>query len=175
MKKILSEIKGFENCKNYIIYDNGNLYSKKSKRFLKPLKDSKGYYYYDLRNQNIKYKCPKAHRLVMLAFSNQEPKAQINHIDGNKKNNHISNLEWCTNEQNREHAINNNLKNEVDYWIAQYDLDNNLLNVFKTCKEALTYLGKEPKISGNIGRVIKGKRKTAYGYKWKQYEGSTTR
>ena len=109
----------------------------------------------------------------MLAFSNQDPKEQINHIDGNKTNNHISNLEWVTNRENREHAIENGLKDEIGYGIAQYDLDGNLLNIFETANEACKYLNK-PGHAGNIGRAIKGNRKTCYGFIWKQYEGSTT-
>lgn len=41
MKKNLSQVKGFENCKEYVIYDDGKLYSTKNKKFLKPLKDTK--------------------------------------------------------------------------------------------------------------------------------------
>ncbi len=90
--KNLSNIKGFENCKNYIIYEDGSIYSKKIKRFMKLPKDSRGYLCLDIRRANSIYKYPKVHRLVMLAFSEDEPKEQINHIDGNKENNHISNL-----------------------------------------------------------------------------------
>lgn len=174
MKKNLGEVKGFENCKDYIIYDNGDVYSLKNEKFLKKLKDTKGYLFYDFRYKKAMYKCPKVHRLVMLAFSKEPMKEQINHIDGDKTNNKIENLEWVTNEENRTHAIKNGLKDEVNYWIAQYDLEGNLLNVFKTCKEAMKYLGKNPKRSGDIGRAVRNHRKTAYGYKWKQYEGSTT-
>lgn len=174
MKKDLSEVKGFENCKGYILHDDGSLYSPKTQRFLKPLKDSKGYLYYDLRRKKVKYKCPKVHRLVMLAFSNDEEKEEINHKDGNKSNNSIENLEWCDHVQNRKHAIYMKLKNEVDYGIAQYDLDGNLLRVYTTCRDALKALGKNYDQSGNIGRVVRGKRRTAFGFVWKQYEGSTT-
>jgi hypothetical protein len=174
MKKELSEVNGFENCKGYFIYDDGRLYTPCRKRFMKPSVDSSGYLYYDLRGTNSLYKCPKVHRLVMLAFSSQEQKEEINHIDGNKKNNKLNNLEWVTHKENRIHAINNNLTNEVKYGIAQYDLQGNLIKIYDTCREALIHLGKDKNISGNIGRCIRGKRKTAYGYIWKQYEGSTT-
>ena len=173
MNKKMSEIKGFENCGNYTIFDDGRIYSERKKSFLQPLYDTKGYQYIDIRYRKALLKCPKIHQLVMLAFSNQDPKEQINHIDGNKTNNHISNLEWVTNRENREHAIENGLKDEIGYGIAQYDLDGNLLNIFETANEACKYLNK-PENPGNIGRAIKGNRKTCYGFIWKQYEGSTT-
>lgn len=62
--------------------------------------------------RNNKMKVFKIHRLVGLAFiKNIHNKPFINHIDGNKQNNHISNLEWCTAKENIIHAFDNNLMN----------------------------------------------------------------
>lgn len=53
----------------------------------------------------------RVHRLVAMSFiTNPDNKPQINHLDGNKLNNCINNLEWCTAKENHHHAIKNNLK-----------------------------------------------------------------
>jgi len=59
---------------------------------------------------NGKAKCTKVHRLVAEAFiPNPDNLPCINHIDGNKLNNQASNLEWCTYQQNMQHAVRTGL------------------------------------------------------------------
>lgn len=71
---------------------------------LKPEETSKGYLRVDLYDKNGNRKHFKIHRLVAKAFiPNPENKPQINHIDGNKQNNSITNLEWVTDAENKEH------------------------------------------------------------------------
>lgn len=65
---------------------------------------SKGYYFVVL-SKDCKGKISKIHRLVALAFiPNPENKPYVNHKDGNKLNNKLENLEWCTDQENRTHA-----------------------------------------------------------------------
>ncbi len=75
-------------------------------RLLSPQKDGAGYYHYRLSINNLT-KLVKAHRLVMLTFRPIDNHAEmtVNHIDGNKLNNSIENLEWVTNAENFAHYI----------------------------------------------------------------------
>ena len=69
----------------------------------------KGYYAVTFWMNNKAY-CRKVHRLVIEAFTpNPDNLPCINHIDGNKLNNHVSNLEWCTYQENMQHAVRTGL------------------------------------------------------------------
>ena len=75
--------------------------------------NSKGYWRVGIQVNN-KQKHFAVHRLVALAFiPNPQNLPQINHIDGNKDNNHVSNLEWCDNTYNQQHAIEHGLKSTI--------------------------------------------------------------
>lgn len=83
-------------------------------RLLKPTVTKKGYLRVAL-NKNGKQVRKYVHRLVGKAFiPNKDKKPQINHKDGNKLNNHISNLEWCTNQENIIHSYQNGLRVGTD-------------------------------------------------------------
>lgn len=71
--------------------------------------NGKGYFIVSLyKNGNCKNK--RINRLVAEHFiPNPETKPEVNHIDGDKANNHVENLEWVTRSENRQHAIKNNL------------------------------------------------------------------
>lgn len=85
---------------NYSINENGDVKSTYVSKMLKPRIAGRGYYCYQLRNENgIKNKY--IHRLVAETFiPNPNNLPQVDHIDGNKANNHVSNLRWVTNHEN---------------------------------------------------------------------------
>lgn len=81
-------------------------------RTLKPFSDNnKGYLCVELHKFGVG-KTIKIHRLVAIAFiPNPFGKPQVNHGDGNKKNNCADNLEWSTSEENIQHSFDTNLNN----------------------------------------------------------------
>lgn len=73
-------------------------------------KQPKGYLYAMIQLSNGKQKNCRVHRLVANYFlPNPDGLPCINHIDGNKENNHVSNLEWCTYQDNMQHAVRTGL------------------------------------------------------------------
>lgn len=96
---------------NYLVSNLGRVKNIKTNRILKPSSDGKNEY------QNINLSIDKSskgfklHRLIMLTFHQEGYKKGlwINHKDGNKSNNKLENLEWCTPKENFNHAIKNNL------------------------------------------------------------------
>lgn len=95
---------------------------------------------------------------------------EVNHIDGNPSNNNISNLEWCTKEENMQHAIRTNLippgKKGGDHprarKVAMYDLQGNLLKVFNSLTDVSYFFTGKRKGSSHIAAVCKGERFTSF-------------
>jgi hypothetical protein len=90
----------------YECSDDGHVRNKKTRRVLHEFVGKDGY----LRTQ-FEGKTRTIHRVIAKAFiSNPNNLAVVNHIDGNKQNNNVNNLEWCTSSENQKHAYKKGLR-----------------------------------------------------------------
>lgn len=120
---------------DYIIKENGEVFNRHNGHKIKPQLNDKGY----LRMW-IGGKFYFIHRLVAEKYiPNPNNFPQVNHKDGNKLNNDITNLEWCSNLENRRHAIKNGLHTvgEKCSWakLTEKQVIEILQNKTSTCKE----------------------------------------
>lgn len=164
-------IEGFE---NYTISDDGivtNIKTNKNKTGTSNHAGN-GYLYVDLYKNN-KAKRFYIHRLVAKAFiPNPENKPQVNHKDGNTKNNTTSNLEWVTALENVEHASKvlnvlsayKNANEKRKKKVAQIDINTNkVVNIFNSMLEAQKQTGIN---TAYISQTCKGKFYQCFGYHW---------
>jgi hypothetical protein len=99
-------VKQFKDTKYYVESD-GRVYSEHSKRYLKPHRMKNGYWLISL-GANCKQ---LVHRLVAIVYlENPNNLKEVNHKDGNKDNNTVDNLEWCTRKHNCQHALETGLR-----------------------------------------------------------------
>lgn len=170
---------------NYEASNDGQIREIKTHKNISQWLDKDGYLIVTLSG-----KLYRAHRLIALTFiSNPNNLPVVNHKNFNKSDNHVANLEWVTYSENSQHSFIGNHRNKsLKEWVnkvqcigaevsktkvAQYDLQDNLLNVFNSQREASEKTGV---CRSSITRCVTGHRKTAGGYKWKYYlEGSTTK
>lgn len=88
----------------YSVTPDGRVYGHTKKKWLKLTVEKNGYVRLRLSKDNKKFSC-YVQRLVALTYiPNPGSKPFVNHIDGNPLNNHITNLEWCTQKENVHHA-----------------------------------------------------------------------
>lgn len=168
----------------YQIDEEGNIKSlnyrgnTNNQHLLKPLVRS-GYLYVCLYDFDGKSHKENIHRLVAETFiPNPNNLPCVNHKDENKKNNSVSNLEWCTHKYNSNYGTNpqrmsNNAKTNPTWQFAvesskikvrQYDLDGKYIKTWNSFAEIAKKLNLIN--ASNIVACCKGKKKTSYGYKW---------
>lgn len=145
---------------NYKINKEGIIINQSGKRMRYTIND---YYYVSLISDCGKNKSFYVHRLIALTFIlNPNNKPMVNHIDENKLNNSIENLEWATCKENNNHS---NAKK-----VQQIDIKTgNIINTYNSITLAFESLERKNNKGApwGIGKVCAGNAATAFGYKWK--------
>lgn len=154
---------------NYEVSNTGFVRNKTTKYILKGRETVNGYLQVSLKiNDKNKFMNKYIHRLVaQFWLDNVDNKKEVNHIDGNKKNNNILNLEWVTAKENSNHRVNVlNKKITDNKKVGMFNKQNQLIQIFNSVKQAGQYFGKS---RVNIDNALKHKnnQQTAYGYIWK--------
>ena len=115
----------------YFVTEDGNVY-KKGKE-ISQSKMTRGYLSVSLY-QNGKMKTHYVHRVIAEVYiHNIENKPLVNHIDGNKFNNKVTNLEWCTYLENSRHSVNV-LRKEMGERHSRAKVPDKIVSYLKKCK-----------------------------------------
>jgi len=106
---MIEEWRSIKDFPDYAVSNFGRVKSIKTNKIRVLSKNSSGYIKLNLYKNNKEY-LKLVHRLVLKTFGDDNNCLFVNHKDGNKENNNISNLEWCTRSENMIHAYKNNLR-----------------------------------------------------------------
>lgn len=176
MNEIFKDIPGYEG--KYQISNYGNVlslnYNHTGKpKVLTPINHHGGYQIIHLGKSKIRM----IHTLVAEVFiPNPHEKKFVNHIDGNKKNNNVKNLEWVTFQENISHAIKTGLRDPHknnhpkgkhvinSRHILQYSKSGKLIKEWECISDAARYIGCNPCM---ITNNASGRTQSAHGYIWK--------
>ena len=158
----LTTFKQIENHPNFLISIDGKVYNKVRKSFLTPRQT--GVYMSVVLDK--KHYC--IHRLIATYFidkpENYNDKWIVNHKDGNKLNNNVSNLEWLSQSDNVQHMYDTGMRPNVRK-IVQKDLEGNVIQEYINANHASRVLGKNA--NSQILRACKNPDKSViYGFKW---------
>ena len=146
----MKDVKNYEGL--YAVTSCGKVWSYRNECFLKPGTTRHGYLFVNLYKNNEK-KSYLIHRLVSEAYiPNPNNLPDVDHIDNDKTHNYVNNLQWITHRENVRKGKNRP--------ILQYDLDGNFIREWPSASD----VGKG--VQSNICDCLRGRRKSAYGYKW---------
>lgn len=162
-----SDIKGYEGY--YRISNTGKIYSIKSNIMLKQSNSNKGYHSVKLQRNGIK-KTYRVHRLVAMTFiPNPTGLLEVNHIDEDKSNNLVTNLEWMSHTDNVNHGTRNSRASD-SLKIANARpivaiFKNGVTKTYGSASQCAKLLGLS---AGNINSVIRGTRNHTHGIRFQE-------
>ena len=118
---------------------------------------------------NGKQKRMRVHRMVALTFiDNPDNKPYVNHINGNRSDNNVENLEWATPSENTQHAVNTGLfKSGRTRAVIQYNLNGEQMATFESASEAARQTGGS---QSKITMCCRRQRDSANDYQWRYYD-----
>lgn len=160
------EWKTIEEAPNYEISSYGNVRNKKTNRQLKPQTyGATGYKQVSLKIvASNTFQKRYIHRLVAQAFiPNPENKREVNHIDGNKLNNNLSNLEWVTSSENQIKRHQQGNIQTSNRRVGRFDFDGNLLEEYESIISAANTMGVK---RNAIDCALYKRHKTSCGFIW---------
>ena len=157
---------------NYLVTKNGKVLNIVTGRWL----TSSGKYPQVTLTHDMKEKRLLVHRLVALAYiPNPENKPQVNHINGIKTDNHLSNLEWCTAKENICHARDTGLANPPKHTGANHPHSLLVVCMDKEGNKVKEFLGASTAVEegyathiSHVNACCANKRKSHNGYQWKR-------
>ena len=163
--EIWKDCKGYEG--KYQVSNLGRVWSIKSQKCLKPYIMNNGYKQVSLMCKNGKVKKELVHRLVAIAFiDNPNNLPQVNHIDENKENNCLDNLEWCDPKYNSNYGTRTKRVSKPQMKkVYCVELD----KTYDSAKYAAQELGLHKE---NIAACCRGQRNTCGKYHWRYLNAS---
>lgn len=163
MKEIWRDVKGYEGL--YQVSNFGRVKRVTTGRIFKGCKDNSGYLRVNLSKDSVT-STNTLHRLVAEAFiTNQENKPDVNHIDEDKTNNSINNLEWSTRKENCNYGTRNERIGKLQSIpIIATSIKTGEFQEFNSTKECARQVGLH---TSNITAVLKGRLKQTGGYTFK--------
>lgn len=155
----------FRDFEKYEVFEDGRIWSYKSKKFLKPITNKNGYQRVWLTDNEGKQKWYYLHRVVYESVSGEPiPEGmQINHIDEKKDNNIRSNLELVTHKENCNFGTRNARVAKAQSKQVGAFKNNELAMTFKSAREAR----RQGYNQGAVAACCRGKLKTHKGFEWR--------